>query len=55
MKKFTNFPDDEDDSKPLKTTPTKSEESSTKKIRNDDEAMDETQDEGSFYLHNNHY
>lgn len=40
-----NVPVDEDDSKPLKSSSIKSEESN-KKARNDDETIDETQDEG---------
>lgn len=49
LKSYIDFSDGEDDSKPLKTDPIKSEES-IKKAPNDDEAMDETQDEGLCVL-----
>lgn len=45
IKQFADFPDDEDDSKPRKTDSIKAEQN-IKKTPNDDEAMDETHDEG---------
>lgn len=49
LKTKQKIPDDEDDSKLLKTDLIRSGENS-KKTSNDDEAMDETVDEGWFFV-----